>query len=188
MKVISDKKIILKLSATPELYYDAETENLYVKDVDNTIYRYGDITISVWFAIKGGDYHFLDQITEVMPYKKVSRIPNKMLDSYQLPTPTVVMWKVNSSNLEYVGYDSAEQKLYVQFLTGDVYVYYGVEQEIWNGMKQADSKGSFLHFFLKVNEYRYEKIGGFMLNYSDNYLTPNAGTPHEDGYMVKKNW
>lgn len=185
---LTSNRIRLILSVSPELWYDSDKENLYVID-NNTVYKYADIPVSAWYIIKGGDLGFFDQITEVMPYRVVPNIPKtKQLDYFKLPAPSVVMWKVDSSNIKYVGYDSENENLYVQFLNDDVYVYYGVEPEIWRGLRLADSKGSFTHWFLKVNGYRYDKIGGFLLDYSDNYLTPNAGTPHPQGYLVSKEW
>ena len=176
-------RIRLYLSAATELLYDDDTESMYVMD-GGTIYRYDDIPQSAWLIIKGGDYTFLDQITDVMPYRIVPSLPRKILNRMVLPVPSVVMWKVRSSNMKYVGYDRATQKLYVMFNDGSVYEYTGVEPEIWNGLRGADSKGSFLHWFVKANSYPYRRIGGFLLDYSTGYLTPNAGTSHPDGYLA----
>ena len=38
----------------------------------------------------------------------------------------IKMIKVDSSNVDEVGYDEAEQVLYVRFLTGALYIYKGV--------------------------------------------------------------
>lgn len=183
MKVLQFSGLVLKLSKPTELYYNEETETLYVID-RGVVYQYKGVPLSAWLIIKGGDLDFLQSITEVIPYKIVPRLPKSRLDMFVLPVATVVMWKVNSSNVEYLGYDSEKNRLYAQFIGGDTYVYYDVEPAIWNGLRQADSKGSFLHWFIKVNNYRYDKIGGFGLNYSTNYLTPNAGTEHPDGYLT----
>jgi hypothetical protein len=183
MKVLQFSGLVLKLSKPTEVYYNQEAETMYVID-RGTVYQYKDIPLSAWLLIKSGDVDFFNQLTDVMPYKIVPRLPKSRLDMFVLPVATVVMWKVNSSNVEYLGYDSEKQRLYAQFKGGDTYVYYDVEPEIWNGLRQADSKGSFLHWFIKVNNYRYDKIGGFGLNYSTNYLTPNAGTEHPDGYLT----
>lgn len=184
MKVLLSSNIRLSLSAAPVFRYDTETERLYVDD-NGTIYRYDGVPSSAWLIIKGGDTGFLDKITEVMPYRIVPNVPKtKNLDYYRPQTPTVVMWLVDSSNIKYVGYDKGTQRLYVQFKGGDTYVYYDVEPLMWDGLRKADSKGSFLHWFVKVNNYRYDKIGGFLLDYSSNYLTPNAGTSHSAGYLT----
>lgn len=183
MKVLKFSGLKLRLAAVTQLFYNSGTETLYV-DNRGTIYRYNDIPLSAWLLIKGGDVDFFNTMTAAFPYKIVSGLPKAKLDSYMLPAPSVVLWLVDSSNVKYVGYDSDSNKLYVQFMNGDTYVYYDVEPEIWNGLRQADSKGSFLHWFIKVNNYRYEKIGGFGLDYSTNYLTPNSGTAHPEGYLT----
>lgn len=184
MKVLTFSNKRLCFAKAPTLYYDSDGEVLYVDD-SGMVYRYENIPMSTWLVIKQGDRTFFDQVTEVMPYRIVPNIPKKKkLDIYQLPVPSVVMWKVDSSNIKYVGYDSANQRLYVQFLNGDTYQYDGVEEVIWNGLRQADSKGSFLHWFIKVNDYPYRKVGGFLLDYSDNYLSPNSGTAHPEGYLT----
>lgn len=185
---LKNNTIRLILSATPSIHYDSEGERLYIND-NGTIYRYENVPVSAWYIVKNGDLDFLDQITEVMPYRIVPNLPKtKKLDTFILPRPSVVMWKVNSSNVKYVGYDRETQRLYVQFLNDEVYVYYDVEPQIFDAIRQADSKGSILHWLVKINDYRYEKIGGFLLDYSTNYLTPNSGTPHPDGYLVDRNW
>ena len=185
MKIDLSKQFRLVFAKVPELYYDAQGENLYVVDTDNHIYKYADITYSTWGVIIGGDWEFFDTITEVMPYKTVYNLPKtKHLETYTLPQPSVTMYKVKSSNLEYVGYDEQDNSLYVQFLNGDIYKYYNVEQEIWDGFIQADSKGSYLNWFVKINGYQYEKIGGFMLDWSGKLLQPNTGSPHPNGYMT----
>lgn len=184
MKVLKFSKIRLQLGKAPVLYYDSENERLYVSD-EGTLYRYDNITMPTWLLIKQGDRTFFDQVTEVMPYRIVPNLPKtKKLDTYQLPMPTIVMWKVNSSNVEYVGYDADNQQLYVQYKGGDTYQYDGVEDAIWNGLRNADSKGSYLHWFVKINDYPYRKVSGFLLDWSGNYLSPNSGTPHEDGYLT----
>lgn len=61
------------------------------------------------------------------------------------------------SNLKAYGYDPASQTLAVQFQNGTVYHYADVPQAIADGMKDAESKGSF--FARKVRtEYRGERI------------------------------
>lgn len=184
MKVLKLSKIRLQLGKSPILYYDSEGERLYVSD-EGTLYRYDNITMPTWLLIKQGDRTFFDQVTEVMPYRIVPNLPKtKKLDTYQLPMPTIVMWKVDSSNVEYVGYDADKQQLYVQYKGGETYQYDGVEEAIWNGLRNADSKGSYLHWFIKINDYPYRRVSGFLLDWRGNYLSPNSGTPHEDGYLT----
>lgn len=184
MLEFTSNKVILKLSARPTIFYDEATERMYVDD-NGTLYMYRDIPLSAWMVIKSGDWDFFDSITAAFPPKIVTKMPSKTkLDSFYPPTPTVVMWKVNSSNMRYVGYDADTRSLYVQFLSSDdVYRYMNVDEEVWEGIKNADSKASYLHWFVKQN-YPFEKVGGFLLDWSTNYLVPNSGTPHPSGYLT----
>jgi len=57
---------------------------------------------------------------------------------------------VDSSNIEAVGYDADAQELHVRFLkSGQTYVYYAVEEWVFQEFLQADSKGSFLSTRIK---------------------------------------
>ena len=56
------------------------------------------------------------------------------------------MQYVDSSNIEAIGYDSSTQELHVRFLkSGLTYVYYGVEDWVFQEFLAADSKGIFLN-------------------------------------------
>lgn len=60
------------------------------------------------------------------------------------------MHYVDSSNIEAVGYDPDSQQLYVQFLkSGATYVYYDIEEWIFQELMQADSKGTYLNNQIK---------------------------------------
>lgn len=187
MNVVNNKNMYLLRLATQqtELYYDSSNEVLYVVN-DNTIYKYKNITYSVWYLISSGDEDFFESTVMNMPYTIVSRIPKNgaTMQQYTLPTPTVVMYSVNSSNVAYAGYDAKQRRLYIEFLDGSVYEYFDVEPEIWNGLQKADSKGSFLHWFIKINDYRYDKVSGYGLNYTGEPMQPNVGESHENGYMT----
>jgi len=65
---------------------------------------------------------------------------------------------VDSSNVEAIGYDAATQELHVQFLkSGETYVYYGVEEWVFQEFMQADSKGTYLNINIK-GRYQYDKL------------------------------
>lgn len=56
------------------------------------------------------------------------------------------MQYVDSSNIEAIGYDSDNQELHVRFLkSGETYVYYGVDEWVFQEFLQADSKGRYLN-------------------------------------------
>lgn len=67
------------------------------------------------------------------------------------------MQYVDSSNIEAIGYDPAAQELHVRFLkSGETYVYYNVEEWVFNEIMQADSKGTYLNNNIK-GRYDYGK-------------------------------
>ena len=65
---------------------------------------------------------------------------------------------VASSNLASVGYDPATETLEVEFLSGSVYQYYNVPENVYDELMKESSKGRFLHYHIK-NEYPYSRVG-----------------------------
>jgi hypothetical protein len=61
------------------------------------------------------------------------------------------MISVDSSNIEHVGYDETAQDLYVQFHSGQTYVYSGVSPYTFDELLNASSKGSYLNREIKPN-------------------------------------
>ena len=59
------------------------------------------------------------------------------------------MISVNSSDLSAVGYDSATETLTIEFNSGGLYEYYGVPQNIYEGLMSSPSKGQYFHRFIK---------------------------------------
>jgi hypothetical protein len=65
---------------------------------------------------------------------------------------------VDSSNIEAIGYDSATRELHVRFLkSGDTYVYYEVEDWMFEDFQRADSKGVFFNTNIK-DKYHFGKL------------------------------
>jgi len=65
---------------------------------------------------------------------------------------------VDSSNVEAIGYDSATRELHVRFAkSGETYVYYEVEEWVFEDFKRADSKGIFLNNNIK-GKYNFGKL------------------------------
>ncbi|MEK7992724.1 MAG: KTSC domain-containing protein [Planctomycetota bacterium] len=62
-----------------------------------------------------------------------------------------------SSNIVRFGYEAANQELFVEFKRGGVYQYFDVPQTIFDQMKAAPSKGSFLAQMVK-GRYRYARM------------------------------
>ncbi len=67
------------------------------------------------------------------------------------------MTPVSSSNVEAVGYDDAAGDLYVSFLSGTTYVYYGVDRSHYEALLAASSVGSYLATHIKPY-YRYARL------------------------------
>ena len=61
-----------------------------------------------------------------------------------------------SSNIARFGYDEANQVLFVEFMNGSVYQYFDVPNTVFEQMKTASSKGSFLAQGVK-GTYRYAR-------------------------------
>ena len=65
---------------------------------------------------------------------------------------------VDSSSVEAIGYDSTTRELHVLFAkSGETYVYYEVEEWVFEDFKIADSKGLFLNTNVK-GRYNFGKI------------------------------
>jgi hypothetical protein len=65
---------------------------------------------------------------------------------------------VDSSNIEAIGYDSATRELHVRFLkSGETYVYYEVEDWMFEDFQRADSKGVFFNTNIK-DKYHFGKL------------------------------
>ncbi len=66
---------------------------------------------------------------------------------------------VESSNLASVGYDSVISTLEIEFHNGRIYQYFAVPQEIYDGLMNAASKGSYFHNNIKKGGYSYAEVG-----------------------------
>lgn len=67
-------------------------------------------------------------------------------------------YSVASSNIASIGYDTPSQILEVEFLSGTIYQYYGVPENMHEQLMQAGSKGQFLNTYIK-NAYGYSRVG-----------------------------
>ena len=62
-----------------------------------------------------------------------------------------------SSNIALLKYDSETWTLEVTFHGGSTYHYFDVPENIWDGLKNADSQGVFLNAQIK-GHFRYSKV------------------------------
>ncbi len=67
-------------------------------------------------------------------------------------------YSVASSNLASVGYDDVTQTLEIEFLSGSIYQYYNVPEDMYKQIMGAGSKGRFFHQYIR-NAYPYSRIG-----------------------------
>ncbi len=67
-------------------------------------------------------------------------------------------YSVASSNIASIGYDEGTETLDVEFLSGAIYQYYNVPQNMYDQLMQAGSKGRFLNTYIK-NAYPYSRVG-----------------------------
>jgi len=67
------------------------------------------------------------------------------------------MIKVQSSNIDEIGYQEDEQTVCVRFLNGSLYVYSDVSQHEYERLSVAPSVGSYLNKNFK-NVYAYKRI------------------------------
>lgn len=65
---------------------------------------------------------------------------------------------VTSSNLVSVGYDPQSATLEVEFYGGRIYQYFGVPEDVYQGLMSAPSKGTYLDQFVKKPGYSYTQI------------------------------
>jgi hypothetical protein len=61
----------------------------------------------------------------------------------------IPMIPCESSNIEGYAYNSKEQKLWIAFKGNKVYSYNKVPHQIADGLHQAESKGKFVHKFIR---------------------------------------
>lgn len=67
------------------------------------------------------------------------------------------MKKVNSTNINSIGYDEEKQILYVSFHSNSLYMYYDVPQEVYNEFLNSHSKGSYLYKNI-IDYFDYDRI------------------------------
>jgi hypothetical protein len=56
---------------------------------------------------------------------------------------------VSSRSIAAIGYDDDAEALEVEFVTGRVYRYRGVSQDVFDAFRQAPSKGAFFNAHIK---------------------------------------
>jgi hypothetical protein len=70
----------------------------------------------------------------------------------------IEMIEVFSSNIAAIGYSTTNETLRVAFHSGSVYEYYQVPTYLFDGLRNAYSKGTYLNTNIKAREYPYKQI------------------------------
>jgi len=66
---------------------------------------------------------------------------------------------VSSSAMRSVGYDAGERVLEIEFPNGDLYRYFDVPESVYDGLMDAESRGTYCHRNIRGRGYRYERVG-----------------------------
>ena len=64
---------------------------------------------------------------------------------------------VASSTILSAGYEAASETLEVEFKSGGTYQYYNVPESVYHDFMSSDSKGKFLHVYIK-NSYPCSRV------------------------------
>lgn len=64
---------------------------------------------------------------------------------------------VESSMIQAAGYDEATETLEVVFNSGKTYRYFQVPKDVWEGLLEADSKGSYMNYAV-IDCYPYQQV------------------------------
>jgi len=64
---------------------------------------------------------------------------------------------VSSRSIAAIGYDDDAETLEVEFVTGSVYRYRGVSQDVFEDFRQAPSKGAYFNAHIK-DAYAWEEV------------------------------
>lgn len=64
---------------------------------------------------------------------------------------------IKSSNIHSIGYDEKSRILEIEFHSGGIYQYLNIEEEVYDKLMSASSKGGFFHRFIK-DKYPTKKL------------------------------
>lgn len=70
------------------------------------------------------------------------------------------MQKVESSNIEAIGYDAGKKELRVQFPRGATYAYFDVPEHVFTELMAAESKGRHFRQYVKSAGFKHERLTG----------------------------
>jgi hypothetical protein len=100
---------------------------------------------------RGDELEFLEIPAPIQAYEGLQELNDAIAETTALPfeAEPIVMLPVISSMAMAVGYDRNEQILQVEFQSGSVYQYLGVDEDTWEDLHSSDSIGSFFNQEIK---------------------------------------
>ncbi|MHC5938865.1 KTSC domain-containing protein [Nostoc sp.] len=100
---------------------------------------------------RGDELEFLEIPAPIQAYEGLQELNEVIAETTLLPfeEEPIVMLPVISSMAMTVGYDRNEHILQVEFQSGAVYQYLGVDKDTWEDLHSSDSIGSFFNQEIK---------------------------------------
>ena len=100
---------------------------------------------------RGEEIEYIEVSAPKAAYQGLQEVSSLAAPESVLPPAQkqLLMQPVNSSMAKAVGYDRTNQTLQVEFNSGSIYQYAGVEQETWESLQTADSTGRFYNREIK---------------------------------------
>ncbi|MBE8988740.1 KTSC domain-containing protein [Nostoc sp. LEGE 12450] len=99
---------------------------------------------------RGDELEFLEIPAPIQAYEGLQELNEAIAQTTALPfEEPIAMLPVSSSMAIAVGYDRDEQILQVEFQSGSVYQYLGVDEDTWEDLHASDSVGSFFNQEIK---------------------------------------
>ncbi|MEH1941786.1 MAG: KTSC domain-containing protein [Nostoc sp.] len=100
---------------------------------------------------RGDELEFLEIPAPIQAYEGLQELNEAIAETTALPfeEEPIVMLPVVSSMAMAVGYDRNEHILQVEFQSGAVYQYLGVDEDTWEDLHASDSVGSFFNQEIK---------------------------------------
>jgi KTSC domain len=100
---------------------------------------------------RGNELEFLEIPAPIQAYEGLQELNEAIAETPALPCEEepIAMLPVSSSMAIAVGYDRDEQILQVEFQSGSVYQYLGVDEDTWEDLHTSDSVGSFFNQEIK---------------------------------------
>ena len=112
--------------------------------------------VSHVIGLAGDNPEFIDAI------RMLSEVLVNAVDFYDeqselLPENVMIMEKVESSNIERIGYLSSASVMDVVFKGGGRYRYFDVPEDVFSNLRKAESKGKYFHKYVK-DMYSYARV------------------------------